>query len=108
MQTIQGVWHELSGSENAQAASQLVESDSSAFKFLDLTRTQRMYGFGACILGGFVISLLGAILFTLVSNNLWSLRFGLDKLTRRALMQYRDKSRRSHVSQEIKLWTWLQ
>lgn len=67
MQTIQGAWHQLSGSENAQAASQLVESDSSAFKFLDLTRTQRLYGFAACIIGGFGLSLLGAIFFTLVS-----------------------------------------
>lgn len=36
----------LSGSETATAAAALTENDSSAFKFLDLTKTQRMYGFG--------------------------------------------------------------
>jgi hypothetical protein len=46
MNQIQGAWATLSGSETATAASAMVESDSSAFKFLDLTKTQRLYGFG--------------------------------------------------------------
>jgi len=39
--------------------------EPSAFEFLHLTKTQRMYAFGACLLIGFALSLLGAILFTL-------------------------------------------
>ncbi|KAK4702201.1 hypothetical protein P7C70_g4027, partial [Phenoliferia sp. Uapishka_3] len=64
MNTIQGAWNTLSGSEHAQAASAMVEQDSSMFAFLNLTRTQRFYGFGACLLGGFTLSLIGAIFFT--------------------------------------------
>lgn len=30
----------------------MVESDSSAFKFLDLTKTQRLYGFGVSLKEG--------------------------------------------------------
>lgn len=39
---------------------QYFEGDS-AFSFLGLTRTQRIYGFGACALIGFVLQLLGVI-----------------------------------------------
>jgi len=37
----------------------------SAFKFLGLTRTQRLYGFIGCLAVGFVLSLLGSILLIL-------------------------------------------
>lgn len=63
MNQIQGAWATLSGSETATAAAALTENDSSAFKFLDLTKTQRMYGFGICLLGGFSMSLIGSIFF---------------------------------------------
>ncbi|BGP21019.1 hypothetical protein JCM10213_003217 [Rhodosporidiobolus nylandii] len=65
MQNIQGAWNKLSGSEAAMVVDNMTEQDSSAFKFLDLTRTQRLYGFGACIIGGFALSLLGSIFFAL-------------------------------------------
>ncbi|KAM0750467.1 SFT2-domain-containing protein [Meredithblackwellia eburnea MCA 4105] len=63
MNTIQGAWNTLSGNENAQAVSAMVESDTSAFQFLELTKTQRLYGFGACLVGGFALSLIGSIFF---------------------------------------------
>lgn len=40
---------------------QFFEGDS-AFKFLGLTRTQRLYGFVGCLIIGFALSLLGSIL----------------------------------------------
>lgn len=40
---------------------QFFEGDS-AFKFLGLTRTQRLYGFVGCLVIGFALSLLGSIL----------------------------------------------
>ncbi|SCZ96357.1 BZ3500_MvSof-1268-A1-R1_Chr8-2g10139 [Microbotryum saponariae] len=55
----------LSGSEAGQATSQLVQTDDSAFKFLDLTRTQRLYGFGFCLVAGCALAVVGAILFAL-------------------------------------------
>ncbi|GAA5977443.1 hypothetical protein JCM11641_000965 [Rhodosporidiobolus odoratus] len=69
---IQGAWNKLSGSEAAQVVDNMTEQDSSAFKFLDLTKTQRMYGFGACILGGFALSLLGSIFFALGQISLFA------------------------------------
>ncbi|ORY57709.1 Got1/Sft2-like family-domain-containing protein [Leucosporidium creatinivorum] len=75
MNQIQGAWATLSGSETATAASAMVESDSSAFKFLDLTKTQRLYGFGICIVAGFACSLLGAILFTLGQITVFALLY---------------------------------
>ncbi|KAL8277530.1 hypothetical protein RQP46_010085 [Phenoliferia psychrophenolica] len=64
MNHIQGAWNTLSGSETAQAASAMVEDDSTAFKGLGLTKTQRLYGFGICLVAGFALSLIGAIFFT--------------------------------------------
>lgn len=40
---------------------QFFEGDS-AFKFLGLTRTQRLYGFIGCLIIGFALSILGSIL----------------------------------------------
>ncbi|GAA5889733.1 hypothetical protein JCM6882_004304 [Rhodosporidiobolus microsporus] len=62
---VQGAWNKLSGSEAAGVVDNMTSADDSAFKFLDLTKTQRMYGFGACVIGGFALSLLGAIFFAL-------------------------------------------
>jgi len=45
----------------------LDQSQPSAFDFLDLTRTQRLYGFGGCLAAGFAISLVGSILFAVGS-----------------------------------------
>ncbi|BGP04064.1 Protein transport protein SFT2 [Rhodotorula toruloides] len=58
-------WNPLSGSEAAGIVDNMTTQDESAFKFLDLTRTQRLYGFGICVAVGFALSLLGAIFFAL-------------------------------------------
>jgi hypothetical protein len=47
--------------ENAVPDTQFFEGDS-AFRVLGLTRTQRLYGFVACLVAGFALSLLGSIL----------------------------------------------
>ncbi|GAA6007977.1 Got1/Sft2-like family vesicle transport protein [Rhodotorula paludigena] len=39
----------------------MTTGDDSAFNFLELTRTQRLLGFGICLVAGFGLSLLGAI-----------------------------------------------
>ncbi|KAG0143468.1 hypothetical protein CROQUDRAFT_182818 [Cronartium quercuum f. sp. fusiforme G11] len=41
----------------------LEATEPSAFEFLGLSKTQRLYGFGACLVGGFVVSVIGSILF---------------------------------------------
>ncbi|CAH7680116.1 Got1/Sft2-like family-domain-containing protein [Phakopsora pachyrhizi] len=35
----------------------------SAFEFLGLSKKQRLYAFGGCLIGGFVVSILGAVMF---------------------------------------------
>jgi len=40
---------------------QFFEGDS-AFKFLGLTKTQRLYGFAGCLIVGFILSILGSVL----------------------------------------------
>jgi len=45
----------------AATDTQIFEQDS-AFNFLGLTRTQRIYGFVGCVALGFVLSLLGVLL----------------------------------------------
>lgn len=37
----------------------------SQFKFLGLSRTQRLYGFAGCLIAGFTLSLLGTIMLVL-------------------------------------------
>ncbi|BGP28138.1 hypothetical protein JCM10295v2_007125 [Rhodotorula toruloides] len=58
-------WNPLSGSEAAGVVDNMTTQDESAFKFLDLSRTQRLYGFGICVVAGFALSLLGAVFFAL-------------------------------------------
>jgi len=56
-------WFNLeAGTNNALPDTQYFEGDS-AFKFLGLTRTQRIYGFIGCGVAGFALSLLGTIVF---------------------------------------------
>ncbi|KAI0736930.1 SFT2-domain-containing protein [Fomitopsis betulina] len=53
-------WFNLDSVAGTIPETQFFEGDS-AFKFLELSRTQRLYGFGGCLAVGFVLSLLGAI-----------------------------------------------
>ncbi|KZV85099.1 SFT2-domain-containing protein [Exidia glandulosa HHB12029] len=54
-------WFNLETATNALPENQIFENES-AFSFLGLTRTQRIWGFIICSGLGFVISLLGSIL----------------------------------------------
>jgi len=53
---------------------QFFEGDS-AYKFLGLTRTQRLYGFVGCLALGFILSLLGSILFFIGFTSLFATLF---------------------------------
>jgi len=55
-------WFNLEAAGGAIPDTQFFEGDS-AFKFLGLTRTQRLYGFVGCIAVGFLLSILGSIVF---------------------------------------------
>lgn len=54
-------WFNLESASGMIPETQFFEGDS-AFKFLGLTRTQRLYGFIGCLIIGFALSLLGSIL----------------------------------------------
>lgn len=54
-------WFNLESAGGMIPETQFFEGDS-AFKFLGLTRTQRLYGFVGCLIIGFALSLLGSIL----------------------------------------------
>jgi len=54
-------WFNLEAAAGTMPETQFFEGDS-AFKFLGLSRTQRLYGFGGCLALGFVLSILGSIL----------------------------------------------
>ncbi|GBE82364.1 SFT2-domain-containing protein [Sparassis latifolia] len=54
-------WFNIESLGGTMPETQFFEGDS-AFSFLGLTRTQRLYGFGGCVIAGFVLSLLGSIL----------------------------------------------
>ncbi|KZO99328.1 SFT2-domain-containing protein [Calocera viscosa TUFC12733] len=56
--------------EAAQDQLQLEPEPDPAFEFLQLTRIQRFYCFGACMAIGFVLSLLGSIL--LILGQTWT------------------------------------
>jgi len=54
-------WFNLESAGSMIPETQFFEGDS-AFKFLGLTRIQRLYGFVGCLIIGFALSLLGSIL----------------------------------------------
>jgi len=54
-------WFNLETAAGTIPETQFFEGDS-AFKFLGLTRTQRLYGFIGCLAIGFVLSILGSAL----------------------------------------------
>jgi hypothetical protein len=52
----------------------------SAFSSLGLTKSQRLYGFVGCLVAGFVLSLLGAILFFVGQLSTFAVLYGLGTL----------------------------
>jgi len=53
-------WFNLEAGNGVVPDTSFFEGDS-AFKFLNLSRTTRLYGFIGCLIGGFVLSLLGTV-----------------------------------------------
>jgi len=53
-------WFNLDAVGGTIPETQFFEGES-AFKFMGLSRTQRLYGFGGCLAVGFILSILGAI-----------------------------------------------
>ncbi|KAG9014994.1 hypothetical protein FRB94_007066 [Tulasnella sp. JGI-2019a] len=68
-------WLNLEGATDGQ----LFESDS-AFNFLGLTRTQRLYGFFGCMAAGFVLSLVGALMLFVGSLALFAVLYGIGTI----------------------------
>ncbi|KAF9001923.1 SFT2-domain-containing protein [Cyathus striatus] len=54
-------WFNLEAAGGVIPDTQFFEGDS-AFKFLGLTKTQRLYGFAGCLIVGFILSILGSVL----------------------------------------------
>jgi len=54
-------WFNLESAAGTIPETQFFEGDS-AFSFLGLTRTQRLYGFAGCLAAGFILSILGTAL----------------------------------------------
>ncbi|MBW0514002.1 hypothetical protein O181_053717 [Austropuccinia psidii MF-1] len=52
----------------------------SAFDFLGLSKKQRLYGFLACLIGGFIVSILGSILFVFGNVTSFALLYTLGIL----------------------------
>lgn len=81
MNQIQGAWATLSGNEAQPNTSLFTDGGDSAFKSFGFTKTQRMYGFGFCLLAGFAISLLGSILLVLGQVTLGAILYTLGVVT---------------------------
>ncbi|KAJ2931344.1 hypothetical protein H1R20_g5690, partial [Candolleomyces eurysporus] len=71
-----GGWFNLESAAGTIPETQFFEGDS-AFKFLGLSRTTRLYGFIGCLIIGFVLSLLGAIVLFFGSIGLFAVLFGI-------------------------------
>jgi len=56
-------WFNLEAGGSVVPDTSFFEGDS-AFKFLNLSRTTRLYGFAGCLIAGFVLSLLSTIVLT--------------------------------------------
>jgi len=69
-------WFNLEAAGGAIPETQFFEGDS-AFKFLGLTRTQRLYGFVGCLIIGFILSILGSSLLFLGQLGSFAVLYGL-------------------------------
>jgi len=72
-------WLNLEAAGGAIPETQFFEGDS-AFKFLGLTRTQRLYGFVGCLAIGFILSLLGSALLFLGQLGSFAVLYGMGTL----------------------------
>jgi len=72
-------WFNLEAAGGAMPETQYFEGDS-AFKFLGLTRTQRLYGFVGCLIIGFLLSILGSALLFLGQTASFAVLYGMGTL----------------------------
>jgi len=72
-------WFNLEAAGGAIPETQFFEGDS-AFKFLGLTRTQRLYGFVGCLIIGFLLSILGSALLFLGQLGSFAVLYGMGTL----------------------------
>ncbi|KII88711.1 hypothetical protein PLICRDRAFT_54538 [Plicaturopsis crispa FD-325 SS-3] len=72
-------WFNLETAGAAVPETAFFEGDS-AFKFLGLTRTQRLYGFVGCLVIGFVLSILGSALLFLGQLGSFAVLYGMGTL----------------------------
>ncbi|KAF8522132.1 SFT2-domain-containing protein [Hysterangium stoloniferum] len=72
-------WFNLESTTSIVPENQMFEGDS-AFKFLNLSRTQRLYGFGGCLAIGFVLSLLASILLFLGQLSMFALLYTIGTI----------------------------
>ncbi|TEB35978.1 SFT2-domain-containing protein [Coprinellus micaceus] len=71
-----GGWLNLESATSVIPETQFFEGDS-AFKSLGLSRTTRLYGFIGCLVVGFVLSLLGAIVLFFQQLGIFAVLFGI-------------------------------
>jgi len=69
-------WRNLEVASNVIPDNQYFEGES-AFKFMGLTRMQRLYGFGGCLAVGFILSVLGTVLLFLQQYNSFAIIYSL-------------------------------
>jgi len=72
-------WLNLETAGSVIPETQFFEGES-AFKFLGLTRTQRLYGFVGCLIIGFVLSILGSALLFLGQLGSFAVLYGMGTL----------------------------
>ncbi|KAF8184917.1 Got1/Sft2-like family-domain-containing protein [Mycena galopus ATCC 62051] len=72
-------WFNLESAGAAIPETQYFEGDS-AFKFLGLSRTTRMYGFFGCLGVGFTLSILGSIVLFLGDITLFAVLYGFGTI----------------------------
>jgi len=72
-------WFNLEAATGAIPDTTFWEGES-AFSSLGLTKSQRLYGFVGCLVAGFVLSLLGAILFFVGQLSTFAVLYGLGTL----------------------------
>ncbi|KAF7311566.1 ER-Golgi vesicle protein transport Sft2 [Mycena kentingensis (nom. inval.)] len=72
-------WFNLESAGSAVPETQFFEGDS-AFKFLGLSRTTRLYGFVGCLALGFLLSILGSIVLFLGMVTLFAFLYALGTI----------------------------
>jgi hypothetical protein len=69
-------WFNLETAGGVIPETQFFEGDS-AFSFLGLTRTQRIYGFVGCLAIGFILSILGSVMLFLAQLALFAVLYAM-------------------------------